>query len=161
MKTNKKGETHYWKVVNIDKESNEITMLDYTFKHSDGFKGATGSKFVAVSKAQYKEQTSKENVIDRIIDSGLVEYKHNANIERKMAEVLYKEMKAAGEIESFCFDLSYREHWDELRSHGYPENKYPIFDCVGGGRCFDADFNGNVNPELSEEIRKFETSVKK
>lgn len=152
-----RNQKDFWKVVNIDPETNEITMLDYVFKHKDGFKGATGTKFEPVTKAEYKERTSKDSIIDSLIDSGLITYDHNKNIQRKMAEVLYKEMKAAKEIDSFAFDLSYTEHWDELRSHGYPKSKYPIFNCTGGGRCFDKGFKGNVNPELSKIINEYET----
>ena len=156
MKTQEREQKNYFEVVNIDKESREITMLDYIFKHSDGFKGATGTKFEPVSKEQYKDELSKDNVIERIIDFGLIEYSHNKDIQWKMAEVLYKEMKKAGELESFCYDLSYAEHWDKLRAFGYPKSKYPIFNCIGGGRCFDKDFKGNVNPELSKLIRDIE-----
>lgn len=133
-------------------------MLDYVFNHGDGFKGATGTRFEPVTKAEYKDRLSKDSVIDSIIDCGLVtENKQRPDITRKMAEVYYKEMKANGELEDFMFDTSYREHWDKLRSHGFPVSKYPIFNCTGGGRCFEADFSGNVNPELSELIRKYES----
>jgi hypothetical protein len=37
------------------------------------------------------------------------------------------------------------------------EDEAYIFNCSGGGRCFDKDFQGNVNVELSEIIREFES----
>ena len=111
--TEKRSQIDYWKVVNIDKESNEIIMLDYVFNHGDGFKGATGTRFQPVSKAEYKEIMSKANVIDRIIDCGIISEK-NRDMAEKLAAVYYKEMKESGELEDFCFDLSYRnEHWDK------------------------------------------------
>ncbi len=151
-----KHQIDIWKVVNIDKEDGTITMLDYLFRHDKKFKGATGTKFNAISKAEYKDRTSKESVIDNIISSGLITAP-SKNLEYKFAEVMYKEMKANDEIESFCFDLSYIEHWDKLREFGFSKSKYPVFDCVGGGRCFDENFEGNVNPELSKQIREYES----
>lgn len=159
MKTTKQKQIDIWQVVNINKETNEIQMLDYLFDHGDGFKGATGTRFDPISKAAYREAMSKDSIIDRIIDCGLVTAP-NESLQYKFAEVIYKEMKANGELESFVFDLSYTEHWDKLRKHGYPKSKYPIFNCTGGGRMFDADFQGNVNPELSAKIREYEV-VKK
>lgn len=38
-----KTETIYNKIVNYNQETKEITVLDYVFKHSDDFKGATAS----------------------------------------------------------------------------------------------------------------------
>lgn len=156
-----KTKIKFYQVVNIDKESNEIQMLNYLFSYDKDLKGATGTHFEPVNKAQYREAMSKENIIDSIIDNGLIGYKHNKNIERKMAEILYKEMKIAGELESFCFDLSYTEQWEKLRAFGFPKSKYPIFNCIGDGRIFDKDFQGNVNPELSAKIRQYETPTPK
>jgi hypothetical protein len=55
------------------------------------------------------------------------------------------------------FDYSYCHLWDYLRTElNLNENQAYIFDCIGGGRCFDENFQGNVNPELSEIIREYE-----
>ena len=157
MKTQTRKQIDIYEVVNIDKETNEIEMLDYLFNHNDGFKGATGTRFEPVSKEEYKERMSKESVIDNIIDSGLIEGSIGEHIKRKVAAELYKEMKAAKELESFVFDLSYIEHWDKLRAFGFPKSKYPVFNCTGGGRMFESDYIGNVNTELSAKIRKYES----
>ncbi len=163
-----KHEIKYNKVVNIDKETNEIQVLDYVFNRGDNFHGATGSRFEPVSKKEYRERMKKENVIDSLIDSGLIEieYNHNQEIKEKMqrasALVLYDAMKEANELESFCFDLSYQDTmWNELRKYGYPANQFPVFNCSGGGRMFDNKFKGNVNPELSKVICEYETHKKK
>jgi len=56
------------------------------------------------------------------------------------------------------FDLSYNELWDYLREDlNLSQEEAYIFSCVGGGRCFDSDFKGNINPELSLIIREFES----
>ena len=154
MKTKEKKQIDIWKVVNIDKETNEIQMLDYLFDHGDGFKGATGTRFEPISKAEYKQRTSKKEVIQRIINC-YDETSYNK------AKKLYKEMKQVGEIESFVFDLSYANLWYKLREYGYNEKDYPVFECIGGGRMFDENFQGNVNPELSKEIQKYEKKTKK
>jgi len=159
MKTTKK-QIDVWQVVNIDKENNEIQMLDCLYDHGKGFKGATGTRFEPVSKVSYEEAMSKNSVIDHIVSSGLITAP-SKELEEKFAEVMYKEMKANGELERFQFDLSYAEHWSELRKHGYSKSQYPVFNCKGGGRMFDSDFQGNVNPELSAKIREYETNKKK
>lgn len=147
-----KTEQKFNKIVNFDKESNEITVLDVVFKYDDSFKGATGSKFLPVSKSEYKERTKKDNVIEQIIECGLPE-----NFQKTGALGCYKAMKQNNEIEQFCFDTSYSELWGYLRKE-LKLNKTDafIFECIGGGRCFDKDFQGNVNPELSEIIREYE-----
>ena len=60
-------------------------------------------------------------------------------------------------LKELFFDLSYSEMWDELREVlNLNENEAYIFNCVGGGRCFDKDFQGNISPELSKVIREYE-----
>lgn len=141
------------KIVHFDKETNEIEVLDGVFEYKDGMRGATGSRFTAISKEEYKERTNKENVIDSIMDCGF----ENDLFKREGANGVYKAMKANNEIESFMFDLSYRELWDYLRKElKLNKTNAFIFECTGGGRMFDKDYQGNINPELSEIIREYE-----
>lgn len=150
-----KEETIYNKVVNFDKETKEITMLDRTFKHSDGFKGAVGTIFEPISRDSYDETMDEDNVIEYLIDSGIELPKE---FKRGGFEQLYDAMLNNNELEDFMFDTSYREMWGELREElGLDEEEAYIFTCTGGGRCFDKNFQGNINPELSAEIRKFES----
>lgn len=150
----------FWKIVNFDKEYNEITVLDYVFNdtlHNDAFNGATGSKFDVISKAEYKERTSKDNVIDYIISSGFISKDTPKQLEYKIAEVYYKEMKANKEIDSFIFDDSYIHLHDYLRKElKLSKNEAFTFSCSGGGRCFEKGYKGNINPELSKVINQFE-----
>lgn len=144
------------KVVNFDRQLNEVTMLDYTFIHSDNFKGAAGAKFDLVSKEKYKDRMRKENVIERLKDcfdiDSLPNYFESYN-------GLYNAMKRNNEIESFVFNTSYSEFWDQIRNELKLSKKDAyIFNFSGGGRCFDKDFQGNVNIELSKIIRQFETN---
>lgn len=67
-------------------------------------------------------------------------------------------MIANDEVEGFVFDTSHNELWDYLREElNLSEDEAYIFNCIGGGRCFDKDFNGNINPELSILIREIES----
>lgn len=146
-------QTDFKKVVNIS-EAGEITVLDYVFDHGDGFKGATGSKFYPVSREEYEERTDLEYITEYLIDSGL---ELPEDFKRGGFDAWAKAIKQAGEDGTFMFDQSYSELWDMLREvSGLNEDEAFIFECVGGGRCFDKDFQGNVNPELSAIIRDFE-----
>lgn len=145
----------YNKIVNVA-EDGEISVLDTTFMYKDGFRGATGSVFYPVSKAHYKKMTTLKAIEERLRecvseeDTPFYGYK---NPYRMWA----KEIKDNGEAESFMFDTSYAELWDTLRDElKLSENEAYIFECVGGGRMFDENYQGNYNPEISAIIRKYE-----
>lgn len=146
-------ETKYNKIVNFDKEINEITMLDYTFKDNKNFKGATGTKFELISKSYFDETI--EPYLDN--DKELLIYmsENFGELNRQMIENVDSTEEG---LKNMFFDLSYIELWDYIREElGLSEDEAYIFNCTGGGRCFDKDFEGNVNVELSKVIRKFES----
>lgn len=151
----KRQETKYNKIVNFDEDTKEITVLDGIFKYVDGFKGATGSKFEPVSKDEYEDRTDEDNFVEYLIDSGI---DLPDNFKRSGFEGLAKAMIANDEVKDFVFDTSYSELWDYLRKElNLSEDEAYIFNCIGGGRCFDKDFEGNINPELSVLIREIES----
>ena len=151
----KRQETKYNKIVNFDEDTKEITVLDGIFKYEDGFKGATGSKFEPVSRDEYEDRTDEDNFVEYLIDSGI---DLPNNFKRSGFEGLAKAMIANDEVEDFVFDTSYNELWEYLREElNLSEDEAYIFNCIGGGRCFDKDFNGNINPELSILIREIES----
>ena len=151
----KRQETKYNKIVNFDEDTKEITVLDGIFKYEDGFKGATGSKFEPVSRDEYEDRTDEDNFVEYLIDSGI---DLPDNFKRSGFEGLAKAMIANDEVKDFVFDTSYNELWDYLREElNLSEDEAYIFNCIGGGRCFDKDFNGNINPELSILIREIES----
>ena len=79
------------------------------------------------------------------------------NIDSPAKNIVYKAMKENDEIESLIFDNSYKNMHDSIRKQiGLNQKDAFFFDCTGGGRCFKNDFQGNINPELSKIIRKFE-----
>ena len=150
----KKQETKYNKIVNFDEDTKEIIVLDGIFKYGDGFKGATGSKFEPVSRDEYEDRTDEDNFVEYLIDSGI---DLPDNFKRSGFEGLAKAMIANDEVKDFVFDTSYSELWEYLREElNLSEDEAYIFNCIGGGRCFDKDFNGNINPELSILIREID-----
>ena len=151
----KRQETKYNKIVNFDEDTKEITVLDGIFKYKDGFKGATGSKFEPVSRDEYEDRTDEDNFVEYLIDSGI---DLPDNFKRSGFEGFAKAMIVNDEVENFVFDTSHNELWDYLREElNLSEDEAYIFNCIGGGRCFDKDFNGNINPELSILIREIES----
>ena len=144
---------NYNKVVNFDKE---ITVLEQVFNYKDGFKGAVGTKFEPISKAYYDE------VMEKYLNNpqAVSEY-WNDNIGEPLT---YNEYEAIANDEDdvirLCggLDDSYSEMWDELREvTELTEDEAYMFNCIGGGRCFTKDFQGNFNKELSKLIREYES----
>jgi hypothetical protein len=153
MKNSEKKETLYNKVVNIS-EDGEITLLEYTFNHSDGFKGAVGSIFYPITEKQIQEAISDYEDNDKELLIYMVE--NFGSLDRNMIENIDSSREAL--IDLF-FDRSYEDLWDDLREQcNIKEEESVIFNCVGGGRCFDKNFEGNINPELSKIIREFEAN---
>lgn len=148
----KKTEKRYDKIVNIA-EDNEITILNYTFKHNDNFQGATGSKYYPVTEEEIQNRISDFEDNDKELLIYMAE--NFGSLTREMIENVDSSREAL--IELF-FDSSINSnptHEEEIRKY-FKEKDYPIIDCVGGGRCFDKDFQGNKNKKLSAIIRKFE-----
>lgn len=144
--------TSYNKIVNYNPDAKEIIVLDEVFQHSDNFKGATGSIFVAVSEGEIQE------TIGEYEDEPMELLKYMAENGFEINSEFIDSLDASRDalIELF-FDLSYSDKWEDMRQElGLSENEAVIFNCIGGGRCFDKDFQGNINPELSEIIREYE-----
>jgi hypothetical protein len=141
------------KVVNYD-DDGRIIVLEYVFNDNDRFKGAVGSVFYPISMKEYKKRTTKKAVIEYLKDCFTEEeIKSKGGINN-----FYNLIRDSGEIEQAIFDTSYQELWDSIRKelNLNKKNAY-IFDCVGGGRCFDEHFQGNINSELSDIIREYES----
>lgn len=145
-----KTQIDFNKIVDVA-EDGEIKVLEYVFTYGDEMRGATGHSFYPVSKSYFKERTKKSEVISFLMDCG-IETKTEAN-------AIYSEAKGNDNLDSLVFDTSYSNLWDYLRTElNLSENDAFIFECVGGGRLFDANFDGNFNTELSEIIREYETN---
>ncbi len=126
------------------------------FDYGDGFKGATGSRFELVSRAQYEEETSEENVRDNYaylwqeaVTSGHYKGSENDYIEELMQDV-----------DSLVYDNSYSHLHDSIRELlGVTEEEYPIINCSGGGRMFDdkTTYPTVYREDLLQLIRDAET----
>ena len=134
----------------VSNNDGEIKVLDYSFIYDDNSKGLTGSTFVPISKAELKETIKKKNVIEFLSDC--------LDKTQKEFEKMYKELKANDELVSFMFDLSYQNQvWNKLRELGYSEKEWPIFNCIGGGRCFKVGEKFNLRPDLEHLLNEFES----
>lgn len=152
---NTRQETTFNKIVNFDKESGEITVLDYIFKHEDGFKGAVGTEFKIITKKSYDE------ILNEYLDNpqAVSEYWKNNIGECLTYDEIMEISGSEEEVIKLCggLDDSYSELYDYLREElNLSEDEAFTFNCIGGGRCFDKDFEGNVNTELSQLIRDIE-----
>lgn len=143
--------TKYNKIVDIS-EDGEITVLNDVFSYDNNHKGATGSKFYPITEEQIQDRISELEGDDMELLKYMAD--NFGEVTRAMIDNIDSSRDAL--IEMF-FDLSYSEQWDDLRKQAnLTKEDAIIFDCVGGGRCFDKNFQGNVNIELSEIIREYE-----
>lgn len=149
--TQQRNQVNCHKVVEVNNETGEILMLDYLFDDGDGFKGAVGTSFQAITQDEIDQRLDPDYIQERykeiwqqVVEAG--------NTELGLREWC-DELEPTEETE---FDLSYMNHWPELRKYGFSEEDYPIFECIGGGRCFGKDFKGNKNPKLCALIRQYE-----
>lgn len=152
----------YNKIVNVS-EDGEISVLGTTFMYKDGFKGVTGNTFYPISKTYYKQMTTLSEIEGRLrnaVPEGEIPYEyreHETGYYKNPYRRWAQDIKDNDEAGSFMFDTSYSELWDMLRDElDLSENEAYIFECVGGGRMFDKNFQGNCNTALSDIIRKYE-----
>ena len=147
-------DTKYYEIVAKDGE--DIIMLDYTFDHGDGFKGATGTLFSLVSKGEYEERTNRANIEDEYkwlwqeaVQAGKYEGSYSDYVDKLMEDV-----------DSLVFDKSYSHMHNKIRKVlGVSEEYYPMITCTGGGRIFKHknDYEIVYRPDLIEVISQFET----
>lgn len=146
----------YNKVVDVA-DDGTITMLDYVFEDGN-MRGAVGTRFVPVSKEFYDEYTSKESLIEYLMDS---QVEVPDCYKRGGYEAWADGIINCGDVGEFMFDQSYSEHWDYLRGTlDLTEDEAYIFECIGGGRCFDKNYVGNKDANLSAIIRRYESDEK-
>ena len=142
--------TTYNKIVIV--EDNIITVLNDSFTHSDDFKGLTGTQFKIVSKDSFY------NTIEDYLDDDLEVLEYYAdnfgNVTSEMIESVDSSEEALKEL---FFDLSYKELWDYMREElNLSTGEAYIFNCVGGGRCFNKNDKFTHNKELEYLLKYFE-----
>lgn len=146
-------QTEYNKIVNYNEETKEITVLDYIFKN-DSFKGATGTRFEIISK-DYFDKTIKP-YLDEPLELLKYYVEQGFDINTRMIDNI-EEASGEERLRELFFDLSYSELWDYMREElNLSKDEAYIFSCSGGGRCFDKDYQGNYNEDLSQLIREIE-----
>ena len=148
-------QTDYKKLVG--RTGDEYFFIDYSFEHSEDFKGTTGSVMRPVSRQEYEDRTSEENMRDYLKDSwqaAVESGRYEESLDDYLEEIEPDEM----------FDQSYPEYAEQLREKfpEFTEEDYPIIECIGGGRCFSKGmkFDEVYSPELVKVINKFEREEK-
>lgn len=156
MKTTNKEQKDYYELVGRT-VSGRIYMLDYTFKYSDNFSGATGTHWEAVTKEEYEERLNIDTFMEEFRWLWEDQVKNNRTDEslKEWSEAMLEEG-----VEDLLFDKSYENKWEDIRK-AFPEyNKedYPVFSCTGGGRCFPIkeEWEILINPELLKAIDEAE-----
>jgi hypothetical protein len=157
----------------IAKRGEEYYFLDDVFEYKDGFKGATGTIVVPVSKDYYEYATSYDGIVERYVDSmGEDEWldvlgldKDDFEDEGEMIEAIEEGIYALyrnGELNPFeepNYDMV--EQMRDLPQFKN-EDKYPIFEVIGGGRIFNKDnkFDKIYNKKLYNRIKTLEEFAK-
>lgn len=145
------------KLVGKDTDGSFV-FCESIFEYEDGLKGAAGFTLRPITEEEYERRTDPE-------DPDTLDYFEEfwcdavrAGWTRESLEE-YTKRVLAKDGDNIVFDLSY--FWDvenQLRDIGYSEEDYPIFECIGSGRCFDKDSKYEVvyDSELLDRIRKIE-----
>jgi hypothetical protein len=147
----------------------EYYFLDEIFKYKDGFKGATGTIVMPVSKQYYDYATSEEGILERYMDAmGEDEWLNTLGLDRDDFEDEDEMIKAiedgiydlyrVGELNPFE-EVNYKleEQMRELPEFS-DSDEYPLFEIIGGGRIFDKNikFDKIYNQELFNKIKEIE-----
>ena len=157
----KEQRTEYNEVIGITHD-NEIFILDSTFCHADDFHGACGTRLSPLSQEYVDKRNDPDNVKG--------EYTHlwkesvqNGSTEESLedfVESLIRESDCNGGLFIGHDDSSVRYLTEDFKKEYFPDAVG--FECIGGGRMFDAsikpdDFKVLLRPDLLQEIIKFET----
>jgi hypothetical protein len=134
----------------------EFYVLEYTFDYGDGFKGAVGSIHVPISRDEYDYRTSIEGVAERYEDvwrDMVANGKETRGLDDFVKDIINSDGDEA------VFELSSLDVVKQIRDKtGYTEDEYPVFEYIGGGRCFYSDdgFDEIYEPKLLKLIRDIE-----
>lgn len=140
------------KPVAINRETNEVYILNSLFKHRDDFKGATGSVLSPITQDYVDSRNDMEEIMDNYYDC-------------------WKQSNSRESLRDFCEDILidcdglFPGH-DTSDCH-YAESLLSeftdaiAFECIGGGRCFSVEmFNDEdieiLDHELVKQIKRYE-----
>jgi len=147
----------------------QFYFLDYIFDDKDGFKGATGTLVMPVTRGQYDYATSYDGILERYTDAmgedewietlGLDTDDYNDDEELQEAiEMGIWEQYQNGNLEPF--EEASWSQYQQMRA--LPEfedrDEYPMFEVVGGGRIFgkNTKMTEIYNQDLYNKIREIE-----
>jgi hypothetical protein len=137
----------------VARKGSEFYTLRYIFDDGNS-KGAVGCVHVPISRDEYDYRTSIEGAAERY-ESVWHDMVANGKETRSLDDFVKDIINSDGD--EAVFDLSYPEIWDQIQSKiGHTE--YPVFECVGAGRCFNYDnkFDEVYEPKLMKLIRDIE-----
>ena len=157
----------------VGRIGDEYYFLDEIFKYNDGFKGATGTVVMPVSKEYYEYATSEDGILERYMDAmGEDEWISTLGLDRedfededdltKAIENGIWQLYYVGELNPFEeVDSDLEEQMRALPQFASSE-EFPIFEIIGGGRIFDKEreFDEIYNQELFDKIKEIEEFAK-
>lgn len=120
------------------------------------FKGAVGTVLIPVSQEYYDEIMTVDGLIEYGYDEIWRDMVANGTTEQSLEDFLQDLLYYD---EDLIFDYSGYNYFDQLYAlDDYDESEYPLFDCVGGGRCFDPNmaFDEIYDQELWNNIQNIE-----
>lgn len=147
-----KQQTNYDKVVG--RNGQEIYILDYTFKHEDGFQGAVGTVVVGLTPEMENYMNSNQWLLERWYD---VFSPDGKKTEQEVIDEIDREI-GLGNFEPF---ETYHDDEELLELQYSKDNNFVAFEVIGCGRCFreDQTFEEVFNQELLQEILKYEGAI--
>lgn len=170
---NYQEKTPYNEIVGITKD-HTVVILDYTFKYSDGFKGATYIEIGCLTQGEIDRENDLENIKEQCRDLwiqavdadetelGLDDYT------KQMLEEKPDDCYFFGDDPSFRWetDKAYEKLTDEQRAAvekvlGEKGKDFIDWHCGSCGRIGDSyknwDWEVLLRPDLLEEIAKYES----
>lgn len=156
MTTNNRTAKKYNQLVGrID---NSYYFLDEIFKYSDDFHGATATVIEPISKDEYKEATSVENVRNYLYEIWQMQVA-DGGTEQGLDDFVEYCLRYENEADIVYVDLVDDERTEDLRKRfALSLDDYPAFQITGGGRSFSKhmDWDEVYNQDLLTEIEKVE-----
>jgi hypothetical protein len=111
--------------------------LDYTFVYEDGMSGAVGSAFCPVEKDEIKRRNAEaRNSKDRFGNEYYEYWQRNVKTQRGMKWTTWIS-QAIQEADAGCIGLD--GSYPEMRAQVAAKANSFTAECVGGGRCWNAD----------------------
>jgi len=148
--------------VPVGRKDNEFYFLEGTFIYEDGYHGATGFTLNPISRSQYEDDLSRENLIEYLEDlwrSAVADGGTRLGLEDWAATAI-----ATDGGESMVYDTSGWNNfaWEAMREMGFTEEEYPIFVWGSCGRIFSVgmEFDEVYDRDLLIIINKAEAGNK-